>query len=108
MLQVRDIARPGIGDDDVLVRVHAAGVNIGDWHVMTGLPYLLRIVGFGLRTPKARVLVIDVAGTIEAVGKGVTRFRVGDEVFGTCDGSFAEYASAREEMLAPKPANLTF
>jgi NADPH:quinone reductase-like Zn-dependent oxidoreductase len=107
-LQLRDIARPGVGDDDVLVRVHAAGVHIGDWHVMTGLPYLLRVVGFGLRAPRARIRGIDVAGTVEAVGKGVTRFQVGDEVFGTCDGAFAEYASAREDRLAPKPANLTF
>jgi NADPH:quinone reductase-like Zn-dependent oxidoreductase len=108
VLRLEDISRPDIGDDDVLVRVHAASVHIGDWHVMTGLPYLLRIVGFGFRAPKVRVRGIDVAGTVEAVGKNVTQFRAGDEVFGTCDGSFAEYASTPQETLAPKPANLTF
>jgi NADPH:quinone reductase-like Zn-dependent oxidoreductase len=108
VLELRDVDRPDIGDDGVFVRVRAAGVHIGDWHVMTGLPYLLRVVGFGLRAPKARIRGIDVAGTVEAIGKSVTRFQVGDEVFGTCDGSFAEYASAREEQLVFKPANLTF
>jgi NADPH:quinone reductase-like Zn-dependent oxidoreductase len=75
---------------------------------MTGLPYLLRVVGFGLRAPKVRVRGMDVAGTVEAVGKNVTRFHAGDDVFGTCDGSFAEYASTPADTLAPKPANLTF
>ena len=75
---------------------------------MTGQPYLMRIMGFGFRAPKARVRGMDVAGTVEAVGKNVTRFQAGDEVFGTCDGAFAEYASARPDMLAPKPTNLTF
>jgi NADPH:quinone reductase-like Zn-dependent oxidoreductase len=92
----------------VLVRVHAAGVHIGDWHLMTGQPYLMRVIGFGFRGPKARVRGTDVAGVVEAVGKTVTQFRAGDEVFGTCDGSFAEYASARQDMLATKPPNLTF
>ena len=108
VLQLRNIDRPQITDDDVLVRVRAAGVHIGDWHVMTGEPYLMRIMGAGFRAPKARVRGMDVAGTVEAVGKNVTRFRGGDNVFGTCDGSFAEYASAREDTLAPMPANLTF
>jgi len=108
VLKLRDIDVPDVGDDDVLIRVHAAGVHIGDWHVMTGLPYLLRVVGFGLLAPKARIRGMDVAGKVEAVGKGVTRFQVGDDVFGTCDGSFAEYASARADKLAHKPANLTF
>jgi NADPH:quinone reductase-like Zn-dependent oxidoreductase len=108
VLQLRDINKPEIGVDDVLVRVHAAGVHIGDWHLMTGEPYLMRIIGFGLRAPKARVRGMDVAGVVVAVGQNVTRFQAGDEIFGTCDGSFAEYASAREDMLAPKPANLTF
>lgn len=108
LLALQGIDKPEIGDDDVLVRVHAAGLHIGDWHLMTGLPYLMRIMGFGLRAPKARVRGTDVAGTVEAVGKKVTRFQAGDEVFGTCDGSFAEYACAREDMLAPKPVNLTF
>ena len=108
VLTLQEIAKPEIGDDDVLVRVHAAGVHIGDWHLMTGEPYLMRIMGFGFRAPKARVRGIDVAGTVEAVGQDVARFQAGDEVFGTCDGSFAEFASAREDMLALKPAHLTF
>ena len=108
VLQLRDIEKPAIGVEDVLVRVRAAGVHIGDWHLMSGEPYLMRIIGFGFRAPKARVRGTDVAGTVEAVGQNVTRFQAGDEVFGTCDGSFAEYASAREDMLAPKPSNLTF
>lgn len=108
VLHLQEIDKPQTGDGDVLVRVHAAGLHIGDWHLMTGIPYLMRIIGFGFRAPKARVRGMDVAGVVEAVGKNVTRFQVGDEVFGTCDGSFAEYACAREDMLMPKPANLTF
>ena len=108
VLRVARIARPEMGDNEVLLRVRAASVHIGDWHVMTGLPYLLRVVGFGFRAPKARVRGTDVAGTVEAVGQNVTRFEAGDEVFGTCDGSFAEYAAVREDTLVAKPANLTF
>ncbi len=108
VLELKDIDTPMVGDDDVLLRVHAASAHIGDWHFMTGLPYLFRIAGSGLRAPKARVRGIDVAGRVEAVGKDVTQFRPGDEVFGTCDGSFAEYATARTDKVAPKPANLTF
>jgi NADPH:quinone reductase-like Zn-dependent oxidoreductase len=108
VLELREVAEPAIGDDQVLVRVRAASVHIGDWHVMTGQPYLMRILGFGLRGPKARVRGMDAAGTVEAVGTNVTRFRAGDEVFGTCEGAFAEHAVAREATLAPKPANLTF
>lgn len=108
VLQLRDIDKPEVGPDDVLIRVYAAGVHVGDWHLMSGEPYLMRIIGFGFRGPKARVRGMDVAGVVEAVGQNVTRFQVGDEVFGTCDGSFAEYGLAREDMLALKPANLTF
>ncbi|MFK4225753.1 NAD(P)-dependent alcohol dehydrogenase [Streptomyces sp. NPDC019890] len=108
VLQLRDIDPPTVGDGDVLVRVHAAGLDAGVWHLMTGLPYLLRLGGFGLRAPKNGVRGMDVAGRVEAVGRKVTRFQVGDEVFGACDGSFAEYACAREDRLAPKPENLTF
>ena len=107
VLELRDIEVPVAGSGDVLIRVHAASVFIGDWHVMTGLPYLGRLA-FGLRAPKLRVRGQDVAGTVEAVGEGVTRFRLGDEVYGTCRGSFADYANARQDMVAPKPANLTF
>src|SRR5207237_3755707 len=86
----------------------AAGRQIGDMHVMTAQPYLMRIVGFGLRATKARVRGMDVAGTVEAIGSKVTQFRAGDDVYGTCDGAFAEYTSARADTLAPKPSNLTF
>jgi NADPH:quinone reductase-like Zn-dependent oxidoreductase len=108
VLRLEEIDPPQIGEDDVLVRVHAAGVHIGDWHVMIGLPYLLRVVGFGFRAPNVRVRGMDVAGTVEAIGQNVTQFRTGDEVFGTCNGSFAEQASAAPDTLAPKPANLSF
>jgi NADPH:quinone reductase-like Zn-dependent oxidoreductase len=102
------IDRPEIADDEVLVRVGAAGLDRGTWHMMTGRPYLMRIIGFGFRRPKNRVPGIDVAGTVVAVGADVTRFSVGDEVYGHAKGSFAEYAAALEKKLAIKPANLTF
>lgn len=108
VLELRDIDRPEIGNDEVLVRVHAAGVDPGVWHLMTGLPYLVRIMGFGLRKPKYPVRGMDVAGRVEAIGEDVTRFQPGEEVYGTCHGSFAEYAGAREKALLPKPVNLTF
>ncbi len=107
VLELRDIAKPLIGDDDVLIRVHAAGLDPSVWHLMTGLPYLVRIMGYGLRKPKNPVRGSDVAGVVEAVGKNVSRFRPGDEVFGTCRGAFAEYAPARADTLLPKPGNLT-
>src|SRR6476469_8342386 len=102
------IGRPQIAEDEVLLRVHAAGRERGTWHLMTGTPYLMRIIGFGLRGPKNRVPGIDVAGTVAGVGSAVTRFGVGDEVFGMSRGSFAEYAAAREDKLAHKPANVSF
>jgi NADPH:quinone reductase-like Zn-dependent oxidoreductase len=110
VLQLADIDKPVPTDDEVLVQVHAAGLHRGDWHVMTGLPYLIRIVvpTLGLRKPKVRVRGMDVAGRVEAVGRNVTRFQPGDDVFGWCDGSFAEYACAPEDQLAPKPTTLTF
>jgi NADPH:quinone reductase-like Zn-dependent oxidoreductase len=108
VLELRDIGKPEIADDEVLVRVHAAGVDRGVWHIMTGLPYPIRLAGYGLRAPKNPVIGSDVAGVVEAVGKDVTRFQPGDEVFGIGKGSFAEYVCAREDKLAPRPANLTF
>ncbi|MBM7494101.1 NADPH:quinone reductase-like Zn-dependent oxidoreductase [Micromonospora luteifusca] len=109
VLALRDIDRPSIGDDEVLVRVRAAGVDPGVWHLMTGRPYLVRAFGFGLRRPKVPVRGRDLAGVVEAVGARVTRLRPGDEVYGTCEsGSFAEYATARQDRLAIKPANLSF
>lgn len=108
VLSLRNIDRPGIGDNEVLVQVRAVGLHIGDWHLMTGTPYLVRAMGYGLRAPKKKVRGMDVAGRVEAVGRNVTRFIPGDEVFGTSDGALAEYATARADLLAPKPANLSF
>jgi NADPH:quinone reductase-like Zn-dependent oxidoreductase len=109
VLELRDVDEPVVGHDDALVRVHAAGLDPGVWHLMTGLPYLVRIMWYGLRRPKARIRGRDLAGRVEAVGENVTQFQPGDEVFGTCDGgSFAEYATAREDRFVPKPGNLTF
>jgi len=107
VLELEEIDKPVAGGGDVLLRVQAGSAFIGDWHVMTGLPYVFRLVN-GLREPKARVRGQDVAGRVEAAGEGVTRFQPGDEVFGICHGSFAEYATARTDKIAPKPANLTF
>jgi NADPH:quinone reductase-like Zn-dependent oxidoreductase len=110
VLELRDIDQPVPTDNEVLIRVQAAGLHRGDWHIMTGLPYLIRIVvpTLGLRRPKVPVRGMDVAGTVAAVGSNVTRFQPGDAVFGWCDGSFAEYATAPEDQLAAKPANLSF
>jgi len=107
VLGLEDIDKPEVGDGDVLVVVLAASAHIGDWHFMTGLPYLFRVAGSGLRAPRTRVRGTDMAGRVEATGKDVTRFQAGDEVFGVCDGAFAEYATARSDRVAPKPANLT-
>jgi NADPH:quinone reductase-like Zn-dependent oxidoreductase len=108
VLELRDIGKPEIAAGEVLIRVHAAGVDRGVWHLMTGLPYPVRLAGNGLRTPKTPVPGTNVAGVVEAVGHEVTRFQPGDEVFGIGKGTFAEYARAPENKLAPKPANLTF
>jgi NADPH:quinone reductase-like Zn-dependent oxidoreductase len=110
VLELREVARPVPGDDQVLIRVRAAGLHRGDWHVMTGLPYLIRLVvpTLGPRRPKVPVLGMDVAGTVKAVGTQVTRFQPGEEVFGWTDGSFAEYAVAPADHLAAKPAALSF
>lgn len=100
--------RPRIAADEVLVRVESAGLDRGTWHIMTGRPYLMRLMGFGFRRPKQMVPGLDVAGTVVEVGSAVTRFTVGDEVFGTAKGSYAEYAAALETKLAHKPASLSF
>ena len=107
VLKLAEIDRPEIGDDELLVQVQAAGVDRGVWHVMTGLPYLIRIMGYGLRRPRARVPGYDFAGGVVAIGKEVNRFQVGDEVFGLGRGAFAEYVSARDDRVEHKPANLT-
>ena len=108
LLRLDEVDRPTIGREEVLVRVHAASVDRGTWHIMTGLPYPIRSAGFGLRRPKHLNPGRSLAGTVEAVGPDVTGVQVADEVFGICDGSFAEYARVRADKLAPKPANLSF
>ena len=108
VLRLAEVARPTIGVGEVLVRVRAASVDRGTWHIMTGLPYAIRIAGFGVRRPRQLNPGRSLAGTVEAVGDDVTGFKPGDEVFGTCDGSFAEYARARVGRLGLKPTNLSF
>ena len=108
VLRVSRVEVPVIADDEVLIRVHAAGVDRGTWHLMTGRPYLMRVIGFGFRRPKNRVPGLDVAGTVEAIGAKVTRFAVGDQVFGISRGSFAELAAAKESKLALKPAGISY
>src|SRR5215204_1359477 len=108
VLELRDVEKPHPGDDELLIRVHAAGVDPGVWHLMTGEPYLVRAMGFGFRKPKIRIRGTDVAGTVEAPGRNVTLFEQRDPVYGTCDGSFAEYACAKAERFAPKPVNISF
>ncbi|MEV4839162.1 NAD(P)-dependent alcohol dehydrogenase [Nonomuraea sp. NPDC049486] len=116
VLKLRDIDMPAVKDDEVLVRVRAASVHPDVWHVVTGRPYVLRVMGSGLRRPKVRVPGTDMAGVVEAVGAGVTRFRPGDEVFGETlhgmqwknGGTFAEYVAVREDNLAPKPGDVSF
>ena len=107
VLETRDIARPEIAHDEVLVRVHAASIHIGDWVLMTGVPYVMRMAT-GLSKPKHRVPGTDVAGTVEAVGAQVLGLQPGDEVFGWCAGAFAEYASGLADQFVKKPASLTF
>src|SRR4051794_14294346 len=107
VLESRDIALPEIGPDEVLVRVHAASIHVGDWILMTGSPFVMRFAT-GLRKPKNPVPGTDFSGTVEAVGMDVTRFRAGDDVFGWGAGAFAEFAHTTEDRLLKKPANLTF
>ena len=108
VLELRSIARPALGNDDVLIEVHAAGVDRGVWHLMTGLPYLVRLAGYGIRKPKNPVLGLDVAGRVVGVGSEVTRFQIGDDVFGIANGSYADYTTAHQDKLAKKPGNATF
>jgi NADPH:quinone reductase-like Zn-dependent oxidoreductase len=107
VLQLREIARPQIGADEVLVRVHAAGVDFGVWHLMAGYPYAVRLA-IGMHKPRNPVRGMEVAGVVEATGANVTAFKAGDEVFGVSEGSFAEYARASHVRVLPKPSNLTF
>ena len=107
VLEAQEIEKPEIGDNEVLVRVHAASIHVGDWILMTGSPFVMRLAT-GLRKPKNRVPGSDVAGTVEAVGKDVTKLRPGDDVFGWGEGAFAEYLRAPEDQFLKKPASLTF
>jgi NADPH:quinone reductase-like Zn-dependent oxidoreductase len=107
VLHIAELPRPSIGDAQVLVRVHAAGLDRGTWHIMTGKPYAVRPV-MGLRAPRQPIAGRDLAGVVVEVGTAVTRFAVGDEVFGICGGSFAEYAAVAEKKLAHKPTSLSF
>ena len=107
-LRLSETPRPSVGDDEVLVRVRAASVDRGTWHAMAGLPYMIRLAGFGVRRPKLANPGRNLAGTIESVGANAAGFKPGDEVFGIGTASFAEYAAARPGKLAPKPASLTF
>jgi NADPH:quinone reductase-like Zn-dependent oxidoreductase len=108
VLRLAEIGKPTLGENEVLVRVHAASVDRGTWHLMAGLPYPIRLAGFGLRKPKYSNPGRSLAGTVEAIGTDATGVEPGDAVFGICDGSFAEYARVRTDKLAPKPASLTF
>jgi len=108
VLGLETIDRPVIGAGDVLIEVAAAGLDRGVEHLMTGLPLLIRLMGYGLTKPKNRVLGLDVSGTVVGVGDDVKRFALGDEVFGIGNGSFAQYATADESKLAHKPASVTF
>jgi NADPH:quinone reductase-like Zn-dependent oxidoreductase len=108
VLRLGQASRPATGDREVLLRVHAAGVDRGVWHLVAGLPYAVRLAGYGIRAPKTPVPGREVAGQVEAVGGDVTTLAVGDQVFGIAEGSFAEYARARADKLAPKPSNLTY
>ena len=109
VLEFREVPKPTPEDDEVLVKIHAAGVNAGDWHLMRADPFLIRLA-FGLTKPKHPILGGDLAGQIEAVGRNVTQFHVGDAVFGSSArfGAFAEYAAVPESALVSKPANMTF
>ena len=108
VLRLSEVEVPDVGDEEVLVRVRAAGLDRGVWHVMAGLPYLLRGAGYGLRRPKVAGLGSELAGVVEAVGAKVTGLAPGEAVFGTCSASFAEYASTEPDKLARMPANLSF
>ena len=108
VLRLETIARPACADDQVLVRVRAASINPLEWHYVRGTPYVGRIMGMGLRKPRVTRLGVDVAGTVQAAGRDVTRFKPGDEVFGSAHGALAEYACASERGLVTKPGNVTF
>lgn len=112
VLQLKEVEKPTPKENEILIKVHAASLNAADWHIMRGSPFLLRLMGFGIRKPKVQILGADVAGTVEAIGEKVTSWKVGDEVFGDISGSrfggFAEYACGKEDAFVLKPDNLGF
>jgi NADPH:quinone reductase-like Zn-dependent oxidoreductase len=108
VLEIKEVEKPALKDNEVLVKVHAASVNAADWHSLSADVFLIRLMGGGLRKPKDPRLGIDIAGRVEAVGSRVTQFQPGDDVYGAADGSFAEYAAAREDRLVLKPVAMTF
>jgi NADPH:quinone reductase-like Zn-dependent oxidoreductase len=112
VLNLDEVQKPTPRDDEVLVKVHAASANAADWHLMRADPFLVRVMGFGLLKPKNGLLGADIAGRVEAVGRNVTQFQPGDEVFGDLSGrgfgAYAEYVCATEDALASKPANVSF
>jgi NADPH:quinone reductase-like Zn-dependent oxidoreductase len=107
VLRLEDVDRPAVGDDEVLLRVHAAGVDRGAWHLMTGLPYPVRLAGYGLRAPRTRVRGRELAGRVEQVGRNVTTLQPGSEVLGVAEGCFAEFAVGRADQLVARPAGLS-
>src|SRR5437764_11546581 len=112
VLQLKEVEKPTPRDNEVLVKVHAASVNAGDWHLLRGKPFSMRLMGFGLLKPKHTILGAAMAGRVEAVGRNVKQLQPGDEIFGDLTksgwGAFAEYVCAREDELELKPANMTF
>lgn len=108
VLELREIDKPAPMDNQVLVRVQAASVNPIDWHILRGEPFLVRLMGFGLLKPKHRILGFDMSGQVDAVGKNVTQFKTGDEVFGARMGGFAEYMCVGQDQLVLKPTAITF
>lgn len=108
VLAFEEVGLPTISEEQVLVRVNAASVDMGTWHCMTGMPYAMRLMGFGVRSPKAVNPGRAIAGVVESVAPGVTAFKVGDEVYGSCDAAFAQYAAVDTKKLAIKPVSLSF
>lgn len=108
ILEIKEVDKPVPKDNQMLIKVCAVSINPLDWHVMRGEPFLVRLMGFGITKPKHHIFGADMAGVVEAVGKNVTKFKVGDEVFGSGMGAFAEYACLGEKTTAHKPSNLTF
>lgn len=112
VLQLQEVAKSTPKDNEVLLKVYATSVNVGDWHLLRGKPFLMRLMSYGLLTPNYRILGYDIAGRIEAVGRNVTQFQADDEVFGNTAtygfGSFAEYVSVPEDALVLKPTTLSF